>query len=402
MAHVLIIDDERGIRYTLSEFLSQDGHQVETTGSVEHAEKLIGETEFDVIVLDIVLPKISGIEFLETIRKQSTDVQVILISGEPTVQTAIQAMRMGAFDFLAKPISGSVIRRVVGHALRVKSLKDENRRLLEENIRHREHLEELVRQQTQEIRDSEARYGRLTENLPDMVWRTTFDGTVLYVNQAVRHHLGREPAEAVGMKIQSYLSDDSIGTVQAAVLAALKSEPPTENFRASVRYKHRDGRFVDGEINVTMLRDETGRVATLEGITRDISERLRYEETIETFAALVDNFSEFVGMADPDGRVSYLNRAGRELVGLAPDFDVQTLNIADFVFPEDRDHMRQEAVSTAIETGLWRGAGRIRHFAAGDAIPVAITTFLVRHPKTKLPMTVATIMRRLRETDAGK
>ena len=129
---VLIVDDERSVRITLREFLVADGYDVETAGDAREARRLLGVSGFDVVVSDIVLPEMNGIELLKTIRASVPFVQVILMTGEPTVDTAAQALRVGAFDYLSKPVDKNTILRIVGHAAKTKALEDERRRLEQE------------------------------------------------------------------------------------------------------------------------------------------------------------------------------------------------------------------------------------------------------------------------------
>ena len=108
MARVLVVDDEENIRIVFRDYLEQDGHRVQVADAADKAVKLLGQGEFDVVATDIIMPDISGIKLLEFIRQASPDVQVIMITGQPTVETAAQAVRTGAFDYLSKPVSDVV------------------------------------------------------------------------------------------------------------------------------------------------------------------------------------------------------------------------------------------------------------------------------------------------------
>ncbi|MFC2172784.1 HD domain-containing phosphohydrolase [Acidobacteriota bacterium] len=144
MTRVLVVDDEKGMRTTLRQFLEKEGHVVETAEDAEKAFQILDEKEFDVVLADIIMPKISGVELLESIQKASPELKVILITGEPTVETAAKAVREGAFDYLVKPVTREEIWKVVGHAAIVKELEDENRR-------YRDHLEELILDRTEQL-----------------------------------------------------------------------------------------------------------------------------------------------------------------------------------------------------------------------------------------------------------
>ena len=96
MASVLVVDDERSIRATLAEFLREDGHVVRTAETALEAIEHIEADAPDVLVTDIVLPRMSGVELLSRVHQRHPQIQVIMITGEPTVATAVEAVRQGA------------------------------------------------------------------------------------------------------------------------------------------------------------------------------------------------------------------------------------------------------------------------------------------------------------------
>ena len=157
MAHVLIVDDEKSIRLTLQAFLEQAGHTCTCAEDAEHALERICESDFDVIITDIILPRKTGMELLHDIRTAAPHAQVIMMTGEPTVETASEAVRAGAADYLLKPISKNAILRGVASAVHVKTLENERRRLEEENKRYQEDLEELIEERTGELQQANAR-----------------------------------------------------------------------------------------------------------------------------------------------------------------------------------------------------------------------------------------------------
>lgn len=103
MSNILIIDDEKAIRKTLSEILSYEGYKIEEAGDGEEGLKKFKEKTFDVVLCDIKMPKLDGIEFLDKAREANPDVPVIMISGHGTIETAVEAVKKGAYDYIAKP-----------------------------------------------------------------------------------------------------------------------------------------------------------------------------------------------------------------------------------------------------------------------------------------------------------
>ncbi len=103
MSSILIIADERAIRKTLTEILSYEGYIIEEAGDGEEGLRKFKEKVYDVVLCDIKMPKIDGIEFLDKAREINADVPVIMISGHGTIETAVEAVKKGAYDYIAKP-----------------------------------------------------------------------------------------------------------------------------------------------------------------------------------------------------------------------------------------------------------------------------------------------------------
>ncbi len=103
MSNILIIDDEKAIRKTLTEILSYEGYKIEEAGDGEEGLRKFRDKSFDVVLCDIKMPKIDGIEFLDKVRELNPDIPVIMISGHGTIETAVEAVKKGAYDYIAKP-----------------------------------------------------------------------------------------------------------------------------------------------------------------------------------------------------------------------------------------------------------------------------------------------------------
>ena len=104
MPKILIIDDEKSIRSTLNEILSYEGFEVVQAQDGAEGLKLVQSDKFDVILSDIKMPKMDGIEVLQKIQEIASDTPVVMISGHGNIETAVEAIRKGAFDYIAKPL----------------------------------------------------------------------------------------------------------------------------------------------------------------------------------------------------------------------------------------------------------------------------------------------------------
>lgn len=103
MANILLVDDEKSIRKTLKEILEYEGYSVDEAQDGAEGWKLIQENEYDIVLLDIKMPKMDGLEVLEKVNQANPDLPVIMISGHGTLETAVEAVKKGAFDYVAKP-----------------------------------------------------------------------------------------------------------------------------------------------------------------------------------------------------------------------------------------------------------------------------------------------------------
>ncbi len=123
---ILIIDDEPKITLMLDKFLSEEGYDVDTANDINEAENKIAHNDFNVIIADIILGSITGIDFLREIKKQKLNCPVIFITGSPNIETAAEAVRLGAYDYLPKPVKNEILLRTVKKAIQHKALVDEN------------------------------------------------------------------------------------------------------------------------------------------------------------------------------------------------------------------------------------------------------------------------------------
>src|SRR6476620_805461 len=126
---VLIVDDEAGVRSALSGVLRDEGYAVDAVDSGEACLDRVLRAPYDVIVLDIWLPGIDGLATLSRLRERRVDAPVVMISGHGNIESAVRAIKIGAFDFVEKPLSLDKTVLVVGNAVRQRRLEAENREL---------------------------------------------------------------------------------------------------------------------------------------------------------------------------------------------------------------------------------------------------------------------------------
>jgi len=126
MSNILIIDDEPGIRTVLSDIIRDENHKVLTAGDGFEGLSILKEHSVDLIILDVWLPNMGGIDVLKEIKKKYPNIEVIMISGHANIDIAVKAVKLGAFDFLEKPLSLDKIINLIKNALKLEELKREN------------------------------------------------------------------------------------------------------------------------------------------------------------------------------------------------------------------------------------------------------------------------------------
>ncbi|MCL2764683.1 MAG: sigma-54 dependent transcriptional regulator [Treponema sp.] len=129
MPTILIIDDEPGIRLTLASILEDEKYKVFTSDDALAGMETLKREVIDLIFLDVLLPKLGGIEALEKIRKEWPAIEIIMISGHANIDMAVRAVKLGAFDFLEKPLSLEKVLTVCRNAFAIKKLREENKNL---------------------------------------------------------------------------------------------------------------------------------------------------------------------------------------------------------------------------------------------------------------------------------
>ncbi len=122
---ILVVDDEESIRFTFNAFLTDAGYSVETAESLDAALQMIQEHSFDAIFLDILLGRESGIRILQASRESHPNTPVIMVTGAPEISTAAEAVRLGAFDYITKPLHQDDLLRQAKLAVEHKKLVDQ-------------------------------------------------------------------------------------------------------------------------------------------------------------------------------------------------------------------------------------------------------------------------------------
>jgi PAS domain S-box-containing protein/putative nucleotidyltransferase with HDIG domain len=377
MAKVLIVDDEKSIRATLAEFVREDGHEVRTAESAAEALRLAEADPPDVVVTDIVLPRMSGVELLGRIHERFPDVQVVMITGEPTVETAAEAVRRGAFDYLAKPISSAAIRSAVARSARVKELADDRRRLEIENLRYRDHLEGELDRRGHALRESEERHRAVVDNAVEGI-AVIQDGVICFANPSVAALCGYPRDVLVGSRALEIVHPDDREALQGRSMAQFAGEaaPDVSTFR----FVTKDARVRWVELRPVRL-EWGGRPAML-NFVRDVTEERAARAREEERQRRIAEYSEaLVGLAmQPALYSGDLDGALRAIAEVVADrLDVERVEVwlaeeeqgattcAELFQRTSREHSRGRKPSLTVHPQYSAALRSERSIAASDA-----------------------------------
>ncbi len=183
MSKLLLVDDEEGIRKVLSLSLQSDGYDVKTAESGQQALKLFQKEFFPIVMTDIKMPGLDGLEVLKLIKEMNPDTQVIVFTGHGDMESAIQSLQLGASDFITKPVGDQVL----AVALKRAEERLETKRLLRE---YTNNLESMVKDATEEIKRRYEFENKLIQRSIDGIIATDKDGKSLIFNPAAEKIFG--------------------------------------------------------------------------------------------------------------------------------------------------------------------------------------------------------------------
>jgi len=220
-------------------------------------------------------------------------------------------------------------------------------------------------------------------------------GIITSWNVGAQRMKGYEAGEIIGQHFSRfYLAEDlERGKPKMELdVAAAEGRFVDEGWR-----RRRDGSRFWASIVITALRDANGKLIGFSKITRDLSERRLAEEEQRKLASLVENSSDFIGLATLEGQVLFVNPAGRALVGLEGDEQARTTTIPDYVVREDQGKMMQQVLPIVMRDGHWEGEIQFRHFKTGKAISMHQHIFFAGEPGSERRLALATVSRDITE-----
>lgn len=307
---VLVVDDEFSIRVTFEAFLQQQGYQVHSAASPQQAMEELRRQSFDLVLADILLGEGSGMDLLSSCRELQPSTPVVLITGRPSLDTATAAVRLGAFDYLHKPVEREELLRVSNRALRHKALLDEKRVL------------------QQELEESERKYRLLAENAADVIWLMDAEQNFTYFSPAVERLLGMPPEDVAALGAEYFIS------FQAPELAQQWRQWRRRELSGHGEGRSRLWEMTAPDINgrklwiesvISPLMDD-GVCTGFLGVSRDVTQRKQAEEALEQAMAEKEDYRrnldatfrsipDAIVTVDNEMRVISMNQAARGICG---------------------------------------------------------------------------------------
>lgn len=299
-ARILIIDDEEGIRFTFKRFLTSEDYDVATAEDFDEAVDCVSKSDFDVIFADIILKGKSGIDVLREIKKRRIDCPVIMITGYPNIETASEAIRLGAFDYIPKPIQRDTLLHAIDVALQHKAV-------IVEKEKYRLNLEAIFR------------------SVKDAIISVDKDLVLLETNEAANSICGLTRND-IG-KAFSALSGSCNGKCVEALTETITTKKSVELSSLDCQFNHRKEQTVSlttfplidrhdkfsGAIMV--IRDET----RLTGLEKELNERQKFHRMIGESKNMQDVYSLIELLTDVETTVLITGESGtgKELVAEA-------------------------------------------------------------------------------------
>jgi PAS domain S-box-containing protein len=301
---ILVVDDEESIRFTFENFLSDQGYLVDCAENYDEAVAKIQEVDFDLIFADIILGGKTGIDLIRILRKTKPTIPVIMITGVPSIDTAAEALRLGALDYIIKPVRQDGLLRATEVALKHKLLTDEKES-------YRTNLEAIFR------------------SVRDAIITVDEEMSVVEMNDAAEKMCGVQRGDVIGKPMFSVAGDCS-GKCLGALTRTVKSQEPAEMHYlqclaknsprqvvsvASSPLLNRENRFSGA---VMVVKDET-RLADLERSlreSREFDKIIGKSKGIEKVRSLIKDLADLQTIVLITGE----SGTGKELVAEALHF----------------------------------------------------------------------------------
>ncbi|MEE8430341.1 MAG: sigma 54-interacting transcriptional regulator [Candidatus Desulfatibia sp.] len=269
---ILIIEDEEILRFSFKSLLAKEGYEVQTAEDYNSAFEIISDFDPDLIIADIILGKYTGIDILRDVKKMGLQAPVVMITGKPSIETASEAVRLGAYDYLPKPVEKEDLLKIAQQALRYKAIRDEKDRAQAEKEKYRSDLETI--------------FASVQEGI------VTVDSQmkVMKANTAFERICGMPQQEMVGRRFDN-LPNKCLQQCRKVLEEALQTQKEVKAFRMECKHNERNQQVV---LTSSPLWDHTNTFAGAVLVVRDITR----EHDLERKLAEQSQFQEIIGKSE--------------------------------------------------------------------------------------------------------
>ena len=271
---LLLVDDDVRLLDSLCELLKGMGYKLQTATSGKEAVNHLGRLKFDVILLDLLLPDMTGHQVMDFIRDHQIDAHVIVLSGDTTIEAAIGALERGAFGYLRKPYDPRELLKQV------------------ENSRQTRHLEAHNLQISSRLERSEKLYRYLVDNSPDVIYTLNHEGKFSFVNKRVTTLLGMERESLIGRHYSELVHEDDLHLAANVFNERRSGDRASHNVELRLKSLKcgEEERYFDNTL-ITIVLNSTGMYSKASGyskheflgtygVARDITDRKRADELV--------------------------------------------------------------------------------------------------------------------------
>ncbi|GAB2775801.1 hypothetical protein GCM10027275_18690 [Rhabdobacter roseus] len=250
------------------------------------------------------------------------------------------------------------------------------------------------------LRNIERRFQTAFDNAAMGIAISALSGKIILVNKALFTITGFTQEELYNENYETITHPDDI-VRNREILDTLR-EGKASSCQFNKRYIRKDGKVIWVSLNVTLIRGVEGEPDSFFSIIQDITDEIQLREEQRKLLVLVENSVDLMSILELDGRNSYLNRSGMDLLGFEDKEQVLTTPISELHTPEDHAFVEENVLPTTLRTGRWSGRMVVRHRQSGERIPVFNNCLRIDDSLTGQPIAVGAIMRDLRPDIASQ
>ncbi len=284
---VLYIEDDKAQRESLTGALLDRGFEVSATDSGESGIQAFDPCHHDIVLCDLNLPGMSGLDVLSEIRKRCSDTPLVLLTAHGTISQAVYAVKSGAQHFVLKPVEPDELEITIYQSIELARLR-------------------------KQLQESEANLRLVMENVPDAIFSISTAGNFLDINRAGEIITGYTADELMEKSPGEIVHPDDMENFEAMIKDILVRKETTDTGTVTFRIMAKDGTIKHIEVNRRVVKGASGKLVRIDGIARDITERVKLQEKVHRYQEQLEQKVE-----ERTERLAYVNRQLKALNDVA-------------------------------------------------------------------------------------